>query len=559
MTDKNNKVKQWLKRELSPFYPSVYIISVLSVAGTVLALAFAYLVRYLVNSASQNDKELLIYFAVILLSIIILRIILQTISSYLSEKCSIKITAALRQKAFGKILYSNFSELERYHSGDFLTRLTSDVAEIASSTVTLLPAVLGMAIQITGAIIALFTLDWIFTVIFILGAIIVGVITVFFRRKLKLYHKQSLEADSLSRGFIQESILSTLTIKAYSAENKILGESQTHLDKYYRRRMRRNKLRTVMSGTFSLLSNAGFIFALIWCGIGIINGTIDYGSMLSIILLLGQLRQPVTSFSSIMPLYYAKQASAERLYEITELPKEILNKKAGIKYQDIDSITIENLTFNYGNKNVFSQACAKIRRRNIVCITGDSASGKSTLFKLLLCVYSPIEGEIFFEKDKEKLPLSANERSLFAYVPQGNFLFSGTIRENLLSFSEEDDTQEDIEEKIKTALKVACAGFVCDLPGGLDTHLSERGGGLSEGQIQRLAIARALISARPILLLDEATSALDEETERQFLQNLKEIEEKTILIVTHRPAALKIADRILHIDQGKIVEMVEKG
>jgi len=550
---KNSVIKEWLKMELSPYYPSIGMVAVLNVIVTVLSLVFAYLVRYLINSAAQNDKELLFFFAIILLSIIVLRILFQTFSSYLAEKCCIKITVELRQSIFQRILHSNYREIEKHHSGDYLTRLTADVGEVAGDTVTILPAILGIAVQIAGAIAALLTLDVIFTLIFIAGAVLVVLMTVFFRKKLKLCHKEAVKADSDSRSFIQESLASSLTIKAYNAEDKILRESRGFLAAYYKKRMKRNRLRAFMGGTFSLLSNAAFIFALVWCGIGIMQDKIDYGSMVSIILLLGQLKQPVTSFSGIMPLYYARQASAERLFEIAMFSKQTQKKGASISYEEVRGIVLKNLTFNYGLKNVFLSASARIEKGKIICITGDSASGKSTLFKLLLNVYGDYRGEIYFQKEDEKIPLSAVDRTLFAYVPQGNFLFSGTIRDNLISFCDKDDIQ-DLNEKIDTALRVACSEFVNDLPKGLDTYLCERGGGLSEGQLQRLAIARSLVSDRPIILLDEATSALDEDTERQLLNNLKEIDGKTILIITHRPAALKICDKILHIEQGRIIE-----
>jgi ATP-binding cassette subfamily B protein len=196
---------------------------------------------------------------------------------------------------------------------------------------------------------------------------------------------------------------------------------------------------------------------------------------------------------------------------------------------------------------VIENATATVEKGSIVCVTGQSGSGKSTLFKLLLRVYEPTEGEMLAVVGKENVPLSCDTRNLFAYVPQGNFLFSGTIYDNVVFFAE-NPTDDDVEN----ALKAACAEFVYDLPDGLQTPLLERGGGLSEGQMQRLAIARALLSNRPVLLFDEATSALDGETEKRLLQNVKAMQNKTCILVTHRPAALAIADRILDVQDGKV-------
>ena len=200
--------------------------------------------------------------------------------------------------------------------------------------------------------------------------------------------------------------------------------------------------------------------------------------------------------------------------------------------------------------------CGVIKKGEIVCLTGASGSGKSTIFKLLLNVYSPTQGDIRLKGDyaqENGMPLTAQERSLFAYVPQGNFLFSGTIYENLTFFADKKEN-EDLNIRVEKALQTACAEFVYELPQGLQTPLNENGGGLSEGQTQRLAVARAILSDRPILLLDEATSALDGETESRLLENIRALKDKTCLIVTHRPAALNIADRILTVEDGKIIE-----
>ena len=200
---------------------------------------------------------------------------------------------------------------------------------------------------------------------------------------------------------------------------------------------------------------------------------------------------------------------------------------------------------------MFWEADAEFAKGGVICITGESGSGKSTLFKLLMHIYAPLSGGIYAIAGDGGHLLTERERGLFAYVPQGNFLFSGTIRENLAFFSEE-ESEATLEERERRALKEACAEFVFGLPEGLDTPLRERGGGLSEGQLQRLAVARALLSERPILLLDEATSALDGETEKRLLENIRKEKNKTCLIVTHRPAALEIADVVLRVQGGKI-------
>ncbi len=550
----SEKGKAWLKKEMRPYRTIISFLAILSVAATLFSLAFAYLVRYLINSASQGDKTKLLVFALILLFLLLFKIFLHTLVSFLSERARAKINAQLRTKLFSKILRSDYASVQAYHSGELLTRLTTDIQEIAVDSVGLLQSLASMITQCIGATVALLTIDPLFTCIYIVGGLLIGGISALFRKLIKKQHKEFMEADGASRSFMQEGLSSILTLKAYGAEARTTAKAENYASQYYEKRMKRNKLRSVMNGLFSLLSNTGMIFAVVWCSVSVLNGNDDYGSILSVILLLMQLQQPFTSFGGIIPVFYARIASGERLAEIEEIPEE---RSQGFGnedlYSDLNGIHLENVGFSYGRETILDGADALFEKGKIICVTGASGSGKSTLFRLLLSVYQPTEGSVYLDRNDSSEILTEKARGLFAYVPQGNFLFSGTIRENLLFFSEETEGEgAGIELKIKEALQAACATFAFDLPEGLETVLSERGGGLSEGQLQRLAVARALVSDRPILLLDEATSALDSETERELLQNIKDKKEKTCIIVTHRPAALEIADSILKVENGKI-------
>ncbi len=419
-----------------------------------------------------------------------------------------------------------------------------------------MPALVGMSVQCVGSIVALLTIEPLFTAIYVVcGGVFAGVAALF-RRQIKKRQKEVLRADGEHRSFMQESLTSVMTIKAYGAEERSVLKCSDFAQKYYDKRMRRNTVRAGMSGIFTLLSNVGLIFAVVWCGVSVLyKNNQDFGAMLSIVLLLMQFQQPLTGFASVIPAYYSRMASGERLAEIDDIPTEALaeNISGQIPYENIARVSLENLAFTYGRDIVLSDVNAEIEKGDVVCLLGSSGSGKSTLFKLLLNIFTPTSGSIHIcTNGGEKVALSAKERGLFAYVPQGNFLFSGTIYENLTFFATETN-EEALQEKISAALKTACAEFVFELPDGLQTVLTERGGGLSEGQMQRLAIARAIVSDRPILLLDEATSALDSQTETQLLQNVKSLTGKTCLIVTHRPAALAIADKVFELSEGKII------
>ncbi len=556
----NGQAKIWLKKETRPYRARILFLAFLSVFASLFSVLFAYTVRYLIDSAQNGKEQWLWIVSALLLALLLMRIFLKTVERFYAEKLRADMIARLRVKTFSKLLRSDYAKAQRYHSGELLTRLTTDIQEVAGYSISLLPAILGMSVQLLGVILALFTLDPLFTAIFLVAGGMLAGLTALFRKQIKKRQKEVLKADGEFRSFMQESFSSLITVKAYGAEEASMQKAQTLADAYYKKRMQRNILRSFMNGIYSLLSNFGLIFAVVWCGVSVLNGNRDYGSILSAILLLMQLHTPLSSFSSIPPAYYARLASGERLEEIDSFPEEEISCEQDIAalYNSLQTVKIENLHFVYDREPIFTGANAAFKKGETVCLTGASGAGKSTFFKLLLGVYQPVQGNLTIEGDFDApIAITGKERGLFAYVPQGNFLFAGTIYENL-TFFVPDLEKKGLSEKIDGALKVACAEFVYDLPQGLQTQLTERGGGLSEGQLQRLAIARALLSERPILLFDEATSALDTETEKKLLENIEGLKDKTCLIVTHRLAALEIADRVLAFENGKILEKAER-
>ena len=315
--------KKWLKKEMRPYRGFIFFLTCLTVLSTGLSLAFAYMVQFLVNSASSKNVQLLWIFAAVLLGVLFVRIALQTLSGYAAEHLRAKITAELRTRTFGKILRSDYAKLQGYHSGELLNRLTTDIHEVAADTVGLLPAIVGMIVQCLGAIAALLTIDPLFTLVYVICGCAFGGISAFFRKQIKKRQKEVLEIDGKSRAFMQEGVSSVMTIKAYGAEVKTEQKAQGISELYYQKRMRRMRLRSLMNAVFSLLGNFGLIFAVIWCSVSVLNGNTNYGSILSVILLLMQLQHPFSAFSSIVPVYYARLTSSERLNEIEELPCEV--------------------------------------------------------------------------------------------------------------------------------------------------------------------------------------------------------------------------------------------
>ncbi len=546
--------KEWLKRELRAYRGVILFLTVLSAVMMIASLSFAFMTRYLINNASNGNKKGLIVFSCVLVGVLLLRILLQTVLRYYSEKTRAKIVRDLRGKLYKDILRTDYAHIQGYHSGELLQRLTGDLQEIATTTVGLLPSLVGMLTQCVGAIVALLTTDPLFTLIYVVCGGLFGGMAALFRKKIKKTQKEVLEADGKSRSYMQEGVSSMMTVKAYGAEETSAQKNVDFAEIYYKKRVKRGALAASMQAIFSLVSNFGLIFAVVWCSVSVLRGNTDYGTILSVILLLMQFQHPLSGFSTIMPAYYARLASGERLAEMDDLPKEPQSVQSYdlAVYDRMHSIALENVSFQYDRDPVLTGANLRVHQGEIVCITGASGTGKSTLFRLLLHIYTPTSGGIFFHFEEEKKGLTVEDRALFAYVPQGNFLFSGSIYENITFFANEKTLTK---EKIAEALENSAAEFVYDLPQGLETVLLEKGEGLSEGQLQRLAIARALLSERPILLLDEATSALDGETEAKVLQNIRRLQNKTCLIVTHRIQATKIADKVFELKEGAIAEI----
>ena len=316
---------------------------------------------------------------------------------------------------------------------------------------------------------------------------------------------------------------------------------------HYKAQMKRRTLSIFANAGFSFVFQAGYLFAMVWGARGIYLGIMTYGTLTAILQLVNQIQQPFANLSGLLPMFYGVLASAERIIELENLPEEKPSERK-LNYNDFKEISVKNMSFSYGENHVLNDVNIEIEKGDFVSLTGLSGGGKSTLFLLLLGAYQPTEGTITFDTADDKYHCGQETRRLFAYVPQGNFLFSGTVEENIRMLNENASTEDVI-----AAAKVACAyDFIQDFPDKFETKIGEKGFGISEGQAQRIAIARAILSNAPILLLDEATSALDEETEARLLANIADLKNRTCLIVTHRPAALSICGKHLLLNVGDI-------
>ena len=413
--------------------------------------------------------------------------------------------------------------------------------------VSALPGLVSMAVQLVAAIVVLLALEPLFTLLLLLLGSVSVVGTGLARRRLKEINKQVSQSDGKVLSFTQEALERLLVIQGMDLSQEVERRADRLLTERLREQRRRRWISLIANtAVFALYYLAGFA-ALVWCAVHLLLGNMTFGTLTGITQLVSQLQSPFVNLSGFIPQYAAMTAAAERLMELDGIQSYAADKKT-IRYRDMEAIGAQDLSFAYGEETVFQKASFSVPKGSFAAVTGASGIGKSTLLKLMLGVIQPSGGMLYTQRKGERTQLNRSTKGLFAYVPQGNFLFSGTVRDNLLISNPEADQQA-----IDHALHVSAMDqFLSQPPDGLDTEIGENGTGLSEGQVQRLAIARAVLSGAPILLLDEATSALDVETERTILERIARLPDCTCIAVTHRPAALQLADWQLEVADKEI-------
>lgn len=542
-----NPAMSWIFGVSGKLKLGVLLLVLLNSAISISAVAFALVLREAIDGAVSGNKMVFLKFVIILGLIMVGQIAARGVIRFLDEYVRSGMENVIKTRLYETILSRKYSAIIAYHTGELLNRITNDAVVVADGFVQIIPGIIAMLVKLAGAAAVLFVLDYRFSVIFFAGGGLVLIFTTLFRRVMKKLHKDVQAADGVLRSYLSENLGSLMVLKTFGAERKSIDTSKQYMDKHRFMRMKRNKFSNICNVGFGLVMNGGYIFGLCWCSFGILHGSITYGTLSAVLQLVDQLWAPLANMTGYLPKFYGMLSSAERCMELETLEEEHVESQFSRDYcrelyKDMTAIECKNITFRYEDDIILENADISIGKGELITIMGNSGAGKSTLLKLLLAIYEPEKGTLEIKTEKESYALTERYRKMFAYVPQGNFLMSGNVTSAIASL---DDTSADVDmDKVKAVAHIACADtFVEKLEHGYDTLIGERGMGISEGQAQRLAIARALYTDAPVLLLDEATSALDEQIAKKVLKNIRELTDKTVIIVSHRKAVLEVCDR----------------
>ena len=524
----------------------------LTLAGVVQALAM----RNFLDFAAIGDKAGFLRWFVVYFGLVLFQLLGAGIRNLMQQSVSNRIYNRVRLRFFRTVLTREYAELRDKKSGDLMQLISSDTSIVVSTFLGLPMEVCGLLTQVIGASVCLTFLQGKLALLLLCCFAVMLVAGLPLRKFVRKYHKILMDAGAKILNVHQEALGNMLIIRAFQATEGVLRNARDRLLDYRKVLLRKMVISQTVSTGCLIAVNVAYLIGMLWCGMGIVNGAITFGTFSAVWQLIGQITGPAMQFSGILPQYYTMTASIDRLKELEALEEEeVTNTDWQIVNRNFTAVHTEKLTYSYDNNDqntVLRDLTFTINKSDFIAITGTSGIGKSTFLNLLLGIYRPQKPAITVHlADGTSIPLDAGVRNMISYVPQGNFFMSGTIRDAIHFW--QGDAIDD--ERLKEACRIAEAdGFIQALDDGYETPLGERGAGLSEGQLQRLAIARAIYSGKPILLLDEATSALDEQTEAKVLSNLRQLKNHTVIIVTHRKAALDICNRIVEIENGRIRE-----
>lgn len=541
---KTSAILRWLWQTSRGARGMVALNALVGIVDVALGLLFVWFCKEAIDIATGHHEGSLVQIAILMSVSQLASIGVRSLDSYISSTLGVRTRNRLRYNLFGRLMQGEWRGIEKHHSGDVLNRLINDISTVASLITDTLPMALITAVQLVASFLFLFSLDKTLAVLLVVIMPLFLLLSRFYVRRMRTMTREVRESDSRIHSVMQESLQNKTVIKTLEQDQEVMGRLAGLQDTLESQVIRRTRFSI---GTRAIVSTgfmAGYLTAFLWGAFHIAAGEITYGVMTAFLQLVGRVQRPITDFARMIPSIVGALTAGERLMELEEMPLEDTGDPHPMG--GIAGVRLEGVTFRYddGEEDVLRDVTADFPPHSSTAILGETGAGKTTLIRLLLALVKPNKGKVCIYDNNECLETSPSTRCNFVYVPQGNTLFSGTIRDNL-RLGKAEATDEEMWE----VLHMACADFVGSLPEGLDSPCGEGGGGLSEGQAQRIAIARSLLRPGSVLLLDEATSALDVETEQTLLQRITQGElGKTLIFITHRTSVIGYCDYTLRVE-----------
>lgn len=535
---------KWLWRAWRGNQLQAILNAAIGLLSVVVSLAQVWAVQHAIDVASGHTEGSIYWSVVVMALLVLCGFALRICSIWVRNILGIKAQNRMQQRMLDRILRSEWTGKESHHSGDVLNRLEQDVGTVVSFLTETIPNTISVVAMFVGAFLYLFSMDK------VLAFVIVGIIPVFvllsklYIGQMRRLTRQVRDSDSKVQSVLQETIQHRMLIKTLESDSIMVDRLESTQSELRHRVVKRTAFSVVSNFILNAGFSVGYLIAFLWAALRMADQTLTFGGMTAFLQLVNRIQGPARDLTRLAPVFVGVFTAAERLMELEENPLE--EQGDPIPLTAPCGVRLEHITYAYddGDSNVIEQLDFDFYPGSCTAVLGETGAGKTTLIRLILALLHPNKGKVILYNQQEQKELSPLMRCNFVYVPQGNTLMSGTIRDNLRL-----GKLNATEEEIKAALEMSCASFVMELPDGLDTVCTEAGGGLSEGQAQRISIARALLRNRPIMLFDEATSALDPETERQLLHNILSNHDKTVIFITHRPAVVDYCDQTLHLQK----------
>ena len=511
--------------------------------SVVVSLSAVWAIQNAIDIAA-GAKQGSIYFAVGIMGLLVLCNFALNISSvWIKNILGIRAQNRMQQRLLDRILRSEWQSKEKRHSGDVINRLEEDVKAVINFLTEVMPNSVSTLTLFIGAFIYLYSLDKVLSIIIIVMLPLAAGLSRIYVQKMRQLSREVRKSDSKVQSVLTETIQNRMLIKIMESDDAMVGKLEDTQSELRQNVVKRTWFSVIANFILNFGFSLGYLVAFLWSAIRLSNHTLTFGGMTAFLQLVNRVQGPAKNLTHLIPQFVSVFTAAERLMELEENPLEEQGRPVYVKAPC--GVRLEHVSYAYEEGgNVIEDLSFDFKPGSCTAILGETGAGKTTLVRMILALMKPQKGKVLLYNDRDSRQLSPLMRCNFVYVPQGNTLLSGTIRDNL-KLGKLDATDEEMEE----ALRISCADFVMKLPEGLSTVCSESGGGLSEGQAQRIAIARALLRDRSIMLFDEATSALDPDTEKRLLQNILEKQNKTVIFITHRPAVIDYCTQSLKIDK----------